>query len=261
MSSGPLDKSQPNYVSHPLLRWVFLFGLLWFSACASNSGSSGSESSLESIQAEKERGDAGGTVDSETTTQPEQKPIDTATSKPPPKPSQTVFGGLRPVTLQVPSAYDGRKPYALMLLLHGYGASGSVQLFYLNLKSLQSQHDVLIAAPDGTLNSGGKRFWNATPACCDFGRTGVDDVAYLSAVIKDISKVYNVDSKKVYLVGHSNGGFMAYRMACDASHLVTAVVSIAGATFNTKERCKPTTPVSVLQIHGSAKTLNSLESR
>jgi pimeloyl-ACP methyl ester carboxylesterase len=75
----------------------------------------------------------------------------------------------------------------------------------------------------------GHRFWSATDACCNLDGLAVDDVAYLRAVIRDVSARHAVDPRRVFIVGHSNGGFMAHRMACEASDLVAAVVSLAGA--------------------------------
>lgn len=166
-----------------------------------------------------------------------------------PPPERTVFGGDRPVTLQVPEDYDHRRPTPLIVLLHGYSASGLLQTVYLGLDQLAEWENVLLVAPDGTLDQAGNRFWNATEACCGFG-SSVDDVAYLRELVEDIAAEYNVDRGRVYLVGHSNGGFMSYRLACEHADLFAAVVSIAGATFSDSGRCTPSSPVSVLQIHG-----------
>ena len=55
----------------------------------------------------------------------------------------------------------------------------------------------------------------------------------------------------MHLIGHSNGGFMAFRMACDHPDQVTAIVSLNGATWNDAARCRPSEPVSVLAVHSS----------
>jgi polyhydroxybutyrate depolymerase len=94
------------------------------------------------------------------------------------------------------------------------------------------------------------RFWNATDACCDLYGTGVDDVAYLSGLIEEAKSVAAIAS--VHLIGHSNGGFMSYRMACDRPDLIDSVASLAGATFFDESRCQPSEPTRVLQIHGTS---------
>lgn len=165
-------------------------------------------------------------------------------------PDQVEFGGDRPVFLEVPTSYDHGTPTPLLLVLHGFGANGFTQLRYTKLDELVEEQGILLAAPDGTVNAEGKQFWNATDACCGAG-SGVDDVAYLSGLIADISAVWNVDPARVYLFGHSNGGFMSYRMACDQADSIAAIVSLAGATWDDPGQCAPSSDVSVLQIHGT----------
>lgn len=165
----------------------------------------------------------------------------------------------RPYDAKVPSGYDAKKPTPLVILLHGYSATGALQESYFKLGAVADAKTFLLATPDGTLDSSGKRFWNATDACCNFGAVKVDDVAYVSAIIDDMSKKYNVDPKRVYLVGHSNGGFMSHRAACDLSPRIAAIVSLAGAQWKDPSKCKPTSPVSVLEVHGNADTTISYD--
>jgi polyhydroxybutyrate depolymerase len=161
------------------------------------------------------------------------------------------LGGDRPVDLVVPSSYQKGVPTPLVLLLHGYSVNGTVQDLYFQLAPLAEKYGFLYAHPDGTIDKDGKYFWNATDACCDFYGSNVDDSAYLSGLIDEIKSRYTVDPKRVYLIGHSNGGFMSYRMACDHADQITAIASLAGAMFDDVSQCHPKEPVSVLQIHGT----------
>ena len=101
------------------------------------------------------------------------------------------------------------------------------------------------------LRSKKKNFWNATNVCCDFDKTGVDDATYLSNLIKEIQAEYKIDPKRVYLIGHSNGGYMSNRMACDHADQIAGIVSLAGSTWADQTKCKPKDEVSVLLIHGT----------
>jgi polyhydroxybutyrate depolymerase len=157
----------------------------------------------------------------------------------------------RPFQLHVPRGYDAAGKAPLVVLLHGYTSSAAQQESYFKLTAESDRRGFLYAMPDGTTNQEGKRFWNATDACCDFYRSGVDDSAYLSRLIDAVKSSYSVDPTRVYFVGHSNGGFMAYRMACEHSTQITAIVSLAGAAANDTSGCTPERPVSVLQIHGT----------
>lgn len=168
-----------------------------------------------------------------------------------PAPRPTTFGGARPVQLQVPADFgDGDRTYPLVMILHGYGASGFLQQNYFQLGDLASAHGALVLAPDGTPDGQNRQFWNADPACCDFGGTGVDDVAYLGGLIDEVAATWPVDPTRVTLIGHSNGAFMAYRMACDRADVVTAIAGLAGLAPTAP--CAPSRPVHVLHLHGTA---------
>ncbi len=167
-------------------------------------------------------------------------------------PLPTTFGGDRPVELFVPPDYDPAVPAPLVILLHGYSVGGALQELLFRLRPLAEQHGALYAYPDGTVDEGGKRFWNATDACCDFYDTDVDDSGYLRGLVEEIQGAYNVDPKRIALTGHSNGGFMSYRMACDHSDWVAAIAGLAGAMFDNPVDCGASEPVHVLHIHGTA---------
>jgi polyhydroxybutyrate depolymerase len=162
----------------------------------------------------------------------------------------------RPFRLHVPAAAAGAVGAAgkapLVVLLHGYTSSGAEAEEYFQLTAESDRRGFLYAIPDGTINREDKRFWNATPACCDFFGSGVDDSGYLIRLVDTVAARYPVDPARVYFVGHSNGGFMALRMACDHADRVTAVVSLAGAATADPAQCQPARPVSVLQIHGTS---------
>jgi len=156
------------------------------------------------------------------------------------------IGGARPV--RAFRAANGTKPAPVVLVLHGYGADGSSFLEWSGLERIPEVH---LVAPDGTLDSRGHRFWNATATCCDFEGTGVDDVKYLSSLIDDVAARHPVDRTRVYAVGLSNGGAMALRLACEDR--VAAVVSFA-APWN-EHACAPKSPVAVRHLHGTADTV------
>jgi polyhydroxybutyrate depolymerase len=166
----------------------------------------------------------------------------------------TMFGGDRPVELFVPSSYDPATPIPLVLLLHGYGVSGQVQEWIFKLKPEAEARGFLYAYPNGTEDSDLHNFWNATDACCNFKGSDVDDSAYLEGLIAEIEGKYTVDPKRVFLTGHSNGAFMAHRMACDHADTIAAIAAFAGVLWEDSSKCQPSEPVHVLQIHGTADT-------
>lgn len=170
----------------------------------------------------------------------------------------------RPVIVKTPSGFSAQqqKRYPLVILLHGYTSTPELQDSYLGFSEAALERGFVFAAPRGTPtpsrveafpegpDSEWQLFWNATEACCNFEKVAVDDVAFLKGLIRELVDRYAVDAKAVYVFGHSNGGFMALRLACDAAPSVTAVASLAGSLRPDPNLCVPSRPVSVLSIHG-----------
>jgi polyhydroxybutyrate depolymerase len=160
--------------------------------------------------------------------------------------------GRGPVTVHVPSSYEAGSPTAVVMLLHGYTSSGQETEAYLQLLPLAEQLGFFYLYPNGTSDFLGNNFWNATDGCCNFFGSSEDDSAYLRALLDEVAAQLTVDPERVFILGHSNGGFMAHRMACDHAGFIRAIVSVAGATYSDPADCVPQAPVRVLQIHGTA---------
>ena len=163
----------------------------------------------------------------------------------------TVEIGGRQVTVNVPDSYDPARPAPLIIGLHGYTSNPSELETFLRLAPEAERHGIISVYPYGSTDSQGELFWNATDACCDFSGSNADDSRYLSELIATIQDAYRIDRARVYLIGHSNGGFMTFRMACDHADQIAAIVSVNGASWNDAARCKPSEPVGVLAIHSS----------
>jgi polyhydroxybutyrate depolymerase len=159
-----------------------------------------------------------------------------------------IVGGERPVTVNLPETLASPAP--LLILLHSASTSGSHQENYMKLGPVAKKNGIIYIAPDGMTNPEGKRFWNAAKSCCNRYKEEVDDFAYINSLIDEISKKTPVDPKRIYLIGHSNGAFMSFTFACKTNK-VAAIVAIAGAMDQSPD-CTPSTPVSLLNIHGTA---------
>jgi polyhydroxybutyrate depolymerase len=164
--------------------------------------------------------------------------------------STTVVSTARAYSKFIPSSYSKDTSLPLVVLLHGYGATGAMQESYMKFESVAETNKFILVYPDGTVDSSGRRFWNATDACCDFLSDVADDV-YLLSILKEMESSYSIDAKRIYFVGHSNGGFMSYRMACKYPDRIAAIASLAGASFFKATDCGAKSSVSVLQVHGT----------
>ena len=246
---------------------------LGFAACSGSDSDSADTASVTTLSTEAEATVPDTTTPAptvpETTTPAATAPETTAPETIEPEPSTSELDGTtetiaessaandeltadRPYDVFVPTGYDAAAPTPLVLLLHGYTASGDIQEAYFQFEPLAESRGFLYVHPDGTVDAAGQQFWNATDACCAFGGDSPDDAAYLMSIIEQVSAEYNVDPKAVFLAGHSNGGFMSYRMACQHADTIAGIASLAGATFADTADCAPSEPVSVLQVHGTS---------
>ena len=164
-------------------------------------------------------------------------------------PAIAIGGDERPATLLIPRDADRSEPRPLVLLLHGYSSSGTGADAYFQFSAHMNELGFGLILPNGTEDPEGERFWNGTAECCDMLDTGVDDAGYLRGLIEEAQAHAAFD--KVFAVGHSNGGFMAYRLACEAIPGLTAIVSLAGGAYAHADDCRVPSAVSVLQIHGN----------
>lgn len=157
--------------------------------------------------------------------------------------------GRKSATLHIPDQYNKSKPWPLIILLHGYSATGWNQNIYFGMSSHVDDKGFLLLIPEGTVDKRGNQFWNATEACCNAFKSTVDDEGYLLRLVQQVQAKYAVDANRISIFGHSNGGFMAYHMACRAAHVFSAIASFEGSTFLHSSDCKPDDAISILEIH------------
>ena len=154
----------------------------------------------------------------------------------------------RSYCVHVPAAPRAGLP--VVLLLHGYTSNGENQARYFDLDSAVERRGFILVKPNGTKDPGGRRYWNAGRR---LSPNAPDDLAYLTAVLTDVVTAFGADGNRIFVVGHSNGAFMANRLACERSEQIAAVVSLAGAVD--PATCHPAQRVSVLTVHGTADPL------
>ncbi len=169
--------------------------------------------------------------------------------------AETLVAAGRPFHFKSPSGISPATPAPLLILLHGYHIDSTQQDAYMGYAKLVEARRFLYAYPDGTRHNGdptGWMFWNGN-GCCQAWGTPVDDVGYIDAIIEVVLATHSVS--RVFLVGHSNGGILAHRYACERTRSrapVTGIVSLGGPLWVGAARCGTGGGlVSVLQIQGS----------
>lgn len=159
-------------------------------------------------------------------------------------------GVVRDYRLYVPAIYNSTsRPVPLLFNLHGYTSNNVQQEGYGDFRAIADTANFLVVHPNGTVDASGNRHWNT------FGPrgSGVDDVAFISALIDSLSARYRIDPNRVYSTGMSNGGFMSYELACQLSGRIAAVGSVTGSMIASRmNTCTPSRPVPIIEIHGTA---------
>jgi len=137
----------------------------------------------------------------------------------------------------------------LLVALHGGGGTAQQMTGFSRFNAIAAREGFAVAYPQGS----GRR-WNDGRVFRGHGETEADDVAFIRAVVDDIAaKGTPLDRKRIFAAGISNGGFMSFRLACEAADLFAAVAPVtATMAADLGSRCNPGAPVALLVINGIA---------
>lgn len=155
----------------------------------------------------------------------------------------TVEGRERLYLLHIPLGYDANQAYPLIVSLHEYGENPVIHAEATTFSDYANQEEFIIAYPAGT---GDPLGWYTLADAPD---DAPDNIQFMEMLVEDIQTNLTIDTNRLFLVGHSNGGGMAHRIACDAPELFSAVAIVAG-WHPIDQDCNPTEPVSILALHG-----------
>ena len=164
----------------------------------------------------------------------------------------TTFDNLsRSYHIYVPASYSDTEPIPIVFNLHG-GASTAIG--YLNsignMRPIADTANFIIIYPQATTDSSGNPTWHLGGE--NSKSTSVDDVGFVSHIIDEVSSIYSVDLERVYVTGFSNGGYLAYEIACLLSNKIAGIGSVAGHMFiDTYNYCDPSHPTPLINIHGT----------
>ena len=181
-------------------------------------------------------------------------------------------GRVRTAELVVPTGTPPSAGWPVVVLLHGAGGSGHQILEKDGWQAVAAREHFAVLAADGTPKSEGRRAvfignprtWNSgvgsglSVAAGSAVAKDIDDVGYLMALLDTAARRTRLDSRRVYVAGHSNGAGMAYRVASEHPERVAAVGVMAGHLFVQARQSLPT-PVALVQIVGDQDPLMPME--
>jgi polyhydroxybutyrate depolymerase len=162
----------------------------------------------------------------------------------------THAGRERAYTVHLPRGIGDEIALPLVIVLHGGGGNDDNAARMTGFSAQADKAEFIVVYPNGAGRLQDRILtWNSGN-CCGYARdNNVDDVGFLRALIEQLQRDYPVNPKRIYATGISNGGMMAYRLACEMSDQLAAIAPVAGAL---NVECKPAQPVAVIAFHGTA---------
>jgi polyhydroxybutyrate depolymerase len=163
--------------------------------------------------------------------------------------------------VHVPPAYDGTSAVPLVLDFHGFSSNMEAQAALSAFNTLSDANGFIVAYPQGlfglpsnplAINGYEGPSWNGGNLCCAAAADNdVDDVGFARAVVSAIALDANIDLRRVYATGLSNGGAMTQRIACDAADTFAAAAPVAfPIAFDPLSLCRPARPMPLLAFAG-----------
>jgi len=163
-----------------------------------------------------------------------------------------VHGGLtREYLVHVPRSYRGA-PTPMLIALHGGGGDADFQANDAKYKliSKSEQAGFIAVFPNGysRFPSGILATWNAGTCCGQAQENRIDDVGFIRATIARLEAQTNIDKRRIFATGMSNGAMLSWRLACEAPE-IRAIAPVAGT--DNMSACKPPRPVPVIEFHAA----------
>jgi polyhydroxybutyrate depolymerase len=161
-------------------------------------------------------------------------------------------GRERSYILYVPASVNWNQPVPVVFVFHGGTGNAGNAMLMTGFNQVADQHGFLLVYPNGTSRLSEEKLltWNGG-ACCGYAQEkNVDDVGFVRTIVTALQAQVNLDSRRIYATGFSNGAILSQRLACEAADLFAAIAPVSG-TLNFSP-CQPSRPVSVIEFHGSA---------
>ena len=155
----------------------------------------------------------------------------------------------RSYLVHVPPEYDPQKPTPVVLAFHGGGANPDSMLVFSGLNKKADAAGFIVVYPSGTGRLKKVLSFNGGNCCGYAANNNVDDVEFTRKILDDLGQSANIDAKRVFATGMSNGGIMSYLLASELSDRIAAIAPVSGPMGT--ENCKPKRPVSVIHFHGN----------
>jgi polyhydroxybutyrate depolymerase len=155
----------------------------------------------------------------------------------------------RSYIVHVPPNYDHDMETPVVLVFHGGGGNPQSMIRFSGMNTKSDEAGFIAVYPSGTGRFERVLTFNGGNCCGYAMRNKVDDVEFTRKLLDDLATVVNVDQKRVFATGMSNGGIITYRLASELSDRIAAIAPVGGPMGT--NTCNPRRPVPVIHFHGT----------
>jgi len=151
------------------------------------------------------------------------------------------------ITFHHLQCYVATHNYPLVVAMHGGFGNAAQFERQSGLSEKADEENFIVVYPEGVLSPTGITTWNAGVCCGYASNTNVDDVNFIRELLNKLESSLRIFPENIYATGMSNGGYMAYRLACELSDRIAAIAPVACSM--TMDLCKPNRQVPILHFH------------
>ncbi len=158
---------------------------------------------------------------------------------------ELVVQGLnRTFYIHTPPSYSSTKSMPLLLVFHGSNGTGRTVARVTGFNEVADREGFVVVYPNGI-----DRHWHDAR---DIFNVNVDDISFTKALIDYLKQTKNIDSRRIYATGMSNGAVFTQTLACRLSDQIAAFASVAGSLPpSLQNNCKATRPVPIMMVNGT----------
>ena len=170
----------------------------------------------------------------------------------------------RRFTVHVPASYDGKRSLPIVVMFHGGGGTAKDAMTETGWTEKADEAGFIVAFPEGISPDPSKpghfrhnpQAWNDGSKRFLAEKMDIDDGAFTRALLDDLAARLNIDARRIFLTGFSNGSSLTYRLGVELSDRVAAIAPVASSGLRLADPLTLKRPVSLVAIHGMADRLN-----
>ena len=151
----------------------------------------------------------------------------------------------------VPTNINKNNKVPLLLVLHGGGGTNQQIIKHTKYRfnQLADKDKFYVVYPQGL-----EKGWNdGRNDLKQFAsQNNIDDVGFIQALFDNFKNNYDIDEKRVFVTGISNGGFMSFRLGCELRDKIRAIAPITATIAEDALRyCRGKSEVGLALFNGT----------